>query len=55
MLNNNGLLVSPLSVDGLVVGFPVACVVGVLSHSVVGGVVVVLLGFGWVGWAVVVS
>ena len=46
MLNNNGLLFSPLNVDGLVVVFPVACVVGVLSHYGVGGVVVVLVGLG---------
>ena len=31
MRNNSGLWIRPLSVDGLVGGFPVACVVGVVS------------------------
>ena len=55
MRNNSGLLILPLSVDGFVVGFSVACAVGVLSHCGVGGVVVVLVGLGWVGVVLVVG
>ena len=55
MRNNNGLWISPLSVDGLVGGFPVACVVGVVSPYGGGGVVAVLVGLGGVGVLVVVG